>query len=114
MRGAMVSGFPCFEGEGEKDDDGDDGEGAMGEVNGGELVLRERVELRVLAGGGESGEGEVGGDEGVLTLGELGAAGEAGVVRGNPSAKRDLNRQCGDGEDSPSAERGGFWVGAGF
>ena len=104
MRGARVSGLPCFERENEEGEDGDNGESAMGEVNGGELVLRERVELRVFAGGGESGKGEVGRDEGVLTLGELGAAGDAGVVRGNPSAKRDLNRQGDDGEDSPSAE----------
>ena len=49
-----------------------------------------------------------------MTLGELGAAGDAGVVRGNPSAKRDLNRQGDDGEDSPSAEGGGFLIGMRF
>ena len=104
LRGAGFSVLPYFGGECEEDENGDNGECAMGEVNGGELILREGVELRIFADGGVSGEGEVGRDEGVLALGELGSAGDSGVVCGNPSAERDLNRQRDNGDDSPSAQ----------
>ena len=108
LSGAAISVFPDFRGKNGNDEKSNQGESAVCEVNGRQLILGECVQLRIFAGGGESVQGEVWRDEGVLALGECGSAGESGVVCGNPSAQRNLDCEDENRDDSPPAEIGDF------
>ena len=108
LSGAAISIFPDFCGKHDNDEKNNQGESAVCEVNGRKLVLGEGVQLRIFAGGGETVQGEVWGDNGVLALGECGSAGEAGVVCGNPSAQRNLDCKNENGDNPPLAEVGDF------
>ena len=108
LSGAAISVFPDFRGKNCNDEKSNQGESAVCEVNGRKLVLGERVQLRILASGGESVQSEVWRNDGILALRECGSAGESSVVCGNPSAQRNLHCKNENCNDSPLAEIGDF------